>query len=111
MTKPVEGRRCRWCGRALPDPARTGRPRQFCSQACRQRDFISRLRSQEAGLSEAELIVTREELNELRDRLYELECTVADARADLAAGDDPAEPLQRVMAAAAPLFGTPLGNL
>jgi hypothetical protein len=72
--------------------------------------FVSRLRAQDAGLAESELVVTRMELDDLRDRLFVLECAVADARRDLADGDDPAEVLQGVMAAAEPLFGTPLGD-
>ena len=88
---------CGWCGRRFEQKAGRGRPRRFCRQACRQRDYVSRLRAQEAGLSEAELIVTRQELDELRDRLYELECLLTDARADLAAGDDPAEVLRSLL--------------
>ena len=37
------------------------------------------------GLSEAELIVTREELHRLFDQLWVLECAVADVERDLAA--------------------------
>lgn len=82
----------------------------FCNQACRQKEYVSRLRAQDAGLAESELVVTRTELDDLRDRLFVLECAVADARRDLADGDDPAEVLEGVMAAAEPLFGTPLGD-
>ena len=60
-----------------------GRPREFCSQACRQKDYIARLRAQEAGLSEAELVVTREELNTLHDQLYVLEAAIEDVERDL----------------------------
>jgi hypothetical protein len=67
----------------LPKPAATGRPRQYCRQACRQRDYEARQRSSEAGLSEAELIVTRQELDELHDLLYVLECAVDDVDRDL----------------------------
>lgn len=31
---------CVLCGQPLPAPARTGRPRRFCSAACRQRDYV-----------------------------------------------------------------------
>lgn len=104
------GERCRWCGRPLPTPARTGRRRRFCRQACRQREYISRLRAQEAGLSEHELIVARAELDDLRDKLYVLECAVDDARRDLAEGDEAAQVLGDVLTAAEPLFGSPLGE-
>ncbi len=44
----------------------------------------------ELGLSEGELVVTREQLESLRDRLHVLECAVEDVERDLAArGDDP----------------------
>ena len=44
----------------------------------------------ELGLGEGELVVTREELESLRDRLYVLECAVEDVERDLAErGDDP----------------------
>ena len=83
MTKTRVGPKCRWCGRKLAIAGGPGRPRAFCSQACRQRDYIARLRAQEAGLSEAELVVTREELETLHDQLYVLEAAVEDVERDL----------------------------
>ncbi|HEX4868733.1 MAG TPA: hypothetical protein VFV32_14075 [Acidimicrobiales bacterium] len=71
---------------------------------------MSRLRAEDAGLAESDLVVARAELDELRDRLFVLECAVTDARRDLAEGDDPARVLEAVMDAAQPLFGTPLGE-
>ena len=54
------------------------------------RDYEARRRSTELGLSEGELVITREELESVRDRLYVLECAVKDVEADLAErGDDP----------------------
>jgi hypothetical protein len=41
------------------------------------------------GLSEQELIVTREALNHLHDQLYLLECAVEDVERDLADEDGP----------------------
>jgi hypothetical protein len=75
--------RCRWCGRLLVETAGAGRPRLYCKQACRQRDYEARRRAAELGLGEHELVVTREELEALRDRLFVLERTVADAEHDL----------------------------
>jgi hypothetical protein len=60
-----------------------GRPRLYCKQACRQRDYESRRRAAELGLGEHELVVTRAELEALRDRLFVLERTVEDAEVDL----------------------------
>lgn len=38
-------RRCAWCARRLPAPARTGRPRAYCRRSCRQRAFEARQRN------------------------------------------------------------------
>jgi hypothetical protein len=84
VTKIPRGPRCRWCGRNLANQVGPGRPRAFCAQACRQKDYIARLRAQEAGLSEAELVVTREELDALHDQLYVLEAAIEDVERDLA---------------------------
>jgi len=55
----------------------------YCKQACRQRDYEARRRASELGLGEHELVVTRAELEAIRDRLFVLERTVEDAEADL----------------------------
>ncbi len=81
----TELRRCRWCRRALPDQQGRGRPRLFCSQRCRQWDWVSRQRAHELELSEGELVIARESLDELHDELYVLACAVDDAESDLAA--------------------------
>jgi len=68
----------------LPVPAATGRPRRFCRQACRQRAFEHRQRADDLGLTEAELVVTRQSLDELYDHLYVLEAAIDDVDSDLA---------------------------
>ena len=75
--------RCRWCRRVLTPQSR-GRPREFCSQACRQWDWVGRQRARELQLSETELIVTKSELDDLHDELYILACAVEDTERDLA---------------------------
>ena len=110
MTETAVTRGCRWCGRPFELLGGRGRPRLFCSQTCRQKDYVSRLRAQDAGLAESELVITRAELDELRDRLYLLECTVEDVRRDIAEGDDPAIALEQLIQAAEPLFGSALGE-
>ena len=60
-----------------------GRPRLYCKRACRQRDYEARQRALELGLGEHELVVTREDLESLRDRMYVLEQTIHDAENDL----------------------------
>jgi hypothetical protein len=81
----TELRRCRWCRRVLPAPAGKGRPREFCSQRCRQWDWVARQRAAELALGEDELVVARATLDELHDDLYVLACAVDDAERDLAA--------------------------
>ena len=106
MTKSRVGPKCRWCGRKLAISAGPGRPRAFCSQACRQKDYIARLRAQEAGLSEAELIVTREELDALHDQLYVLEAAIEDVERDLrrsATKQDYVEAIEWLLDACRPL--------
>ena len=89
------GRRCRWCGRAYEQTAGAGRPRQFCKRSCRQRDYESRRRAAELGLGDDELIITRAELNELRDRIYVLSETLKDVENDLS--DDEADDERRLL--------------
>ena len=100
--------RCRWCRRVLA-PQTRGRPREFCSQACRQWDWVGRQRARELQLSETELIVTKSELDDLHDELYVLACAVEDTERDLAArrtrasAHDLDELLQWLLDAARPL--------
>ena len=49
------------------------------------------MRSREVGLSEAELIVTRESLHRVFDQAYVLEAAVEDVQRDLAADDSEPE--------------------
>ena len=83
--------RCRWCGRRLEARKGPGRPREFCRASCRQQDYLRRQRALDAGLAEHELVVTRTELDDLHDRLYELEAAIEDVERDLEAGASPAE--------------------
>ena len=79
----ADGRRCRWCRHVLPAASGPGRKREFCSQRCRQWDWVARQRASELELSENELVVARGELDELKDMIYVLHCAVVDARRDL----------------------------
>ena len=81
----TELRRCRWCRRALPERNGPGRTREFCSQRCRQWDWVSRQRARELELSEGELVVAKSSLDDLHDELYVLACAVDDVERDLAA--------------------------
>src|SRR5919112_63982 len=88
MTESPSIEQCRWCRRGLPERRGPGRPRRFCRQACRQAAYVAGRRRDELGLSEEELIVTRQALDELRDRIYVLEAAVEDVERDLG-GDEP----------------------
>ncbi|MEO6653928.1 MAG: hypothetical protein ABIP17_14870 [Ilumatobacteraceae bacterium] len=81
----TEMSRCRWCRRVIPERVGPGRPRQFCSQRCRQWEWVSRQRANDLDLSENELVIARDELDVLHDDLYVLACAVDDAETDLAA--------------------------
>jgi len=71
----------------LPERKGPGRTREFCSQRCRQWDWVSRQRARELELSEGELVVAKSSLDELHDELYVLACAVDDVERDLAAAD------------------------
>jgi hypothetical protein len=89
--------RCRWCRRPLPARAGPGRPRRFCSHACRQRDYEARRRAGELALGDQELIVARHALDRLRDELYVLACAVEDVERDLAAVEPGVGELQEAL--------------
>jgi hypothetical protein len=85
-----------------------GRPALYCRRSCRQRDYEARRRAGELGLSESEFVMTRKELDELRDALYVVEAAVEDVDRDIeAGGDDPEETRQALawlLAAVRPLL-------
>ena len=76
-------KRCRWCRHVLASTTGPGRPKEFCSQRCRQWDWVSRQRASELALSENELVMTRDELDALKDQIYVLHCALNDVRTDL----------------------------
>lgn len=113
MTKPADApeeqrSRCQWCRRVLPTQ-RTGRPRRFCSQACRQWHWVGQQRAREIQLREGELVVATAELDSLHDDLFVLACAVDDAERDLEAAGRSAtatelrEVLEWLLEAARPL--------
>ena len=95
MTLLAADTRCQWCGRLYETKPGPGRPRLYCKRSCRQRDYEARRRAAELGLDEDELIMTRQELNELRDRLYVLAETIKDVEKDLT--DDEADDERRLL--------------
>ena len=87
--KPVDLSRCQWCRSPISQRSGAGRPRRFCSQSCRQWDWVARQRASELALSEDELVIARKELDALRDQVYVLRCAIADVEADLDPSVDP----------------------
>ncbi len=88
MTKRAQpkgsgGSRCRWCRRVLEPRSGPGRPREFCSQRCRQWDWVSRQRAADLALGIDEIVIRRDELDRLHDDLYMLACAVDDTERDL----------------------------
>ena len=88
-TMPSGAVRCSWCRLPIPRSTGAGRPRRFCSQACRQWDWVARQRANELALSEDELVITRSELDALRDQIYVLQCAIHDVEHDLDPSIDP----------------------
>lgn len=99
--------RCGWCRRMMPERTGPGRPAKFCSQKCRQWNWVAQQRAAELQLSEHELVIARGELDALHDDLYVLACAVDDTERDLATGEPTAADLRSIvewlMAAARPL--------
>ena len=75
-----EVRRCGWCRRILAQQGSVGRPRLYCTQACRQRAYEQRAATAKAGLPEDVVLVSRAELDGLQDRLYQLRCALEDVQ-------------------------------
>jgi hypothetical protein len=100
------GPRCPWCRRPVAARSGPGRPRLYCRRSCRQRAFEHRRRLQELGLTEAELVVARRDLDALHDALYVLEAAIEDVDQDLARSRTKADveaALAWLLAAARPL--------
>ena len=85
------GERCQWCGRPLPTPARTGRPRRFCRAGCRQQAHIARRFANAHGLGDDDVIITRQQLEDLQGAIYCLQAAIEDVDNDMADKPSPAE--------------------
>lgn len=68
----------------LPDAARTGRPRRYCRQGCRQQAHLARRFAAAHGLGDDDVIISRVQLEELNDLRYLLEAAIEDTERDLA---------------------------
>jgi len=105
--------RCRWCGRRLPPPSATGRPRRYCRRSCRQRAFEARRRLGELSWAEDRLREHRVTADEryvafaaLADLATELMADVEDQRAwDDATRDEHVQRLAALVEGLAPFLG------
>ena len=87
-------------------PGQTGRIAIYCRRSCRQRAYEARRRSDELGLGDDELVVTRNELDDANDRLFEIRQLIAEASRDLADNLDAANVAQRLIDAVDSVVGS-----
>lgn len=85
------GERCRWCGRILPTAKGTGRPRRYCRAGCRQQAHLARKFAAAHGLGDDDVIVDRNQLEELQGALYCLQAAIEDVDGDLSGKPSAAE--------------------
>jgi hypothetical protein len=64
-------------------PAGPGRPSRFCRRSHRQRHYEARRLAERHGLREDDVLIDRNKLDRLNDRLYVLEAACQDVMADL----------------------------
>lgn len=88
ITVTKEIRRCLWCAASIPEPSGPGRPRVFCRRSHRQRHYEARRLANAQGLAPDEVLISRRQFDDWRDRIYLLEAGLEDAALDL--GDAPA---------------------
>ncbi len=77
LTPTQQGPVCSWCGKDIASTGR-GRPRKYCSQACRQRAYEQRNNVSGTAIPAEAVILTPERAEELKDSLFELRCAAED---------------------------------
>lgn len=78
-------RTCEWCGTELGESKR-GRPRKYCSQACRQRAYEQRNAISGTQIPATAVIIQPERVQQLQDSLFELRCAAEDIRTAVGEG-------------------------
>ncbi|HEX3814276.1 MAG TPA: hypothetical protein VHX59_15690 [Mycobacteriales bacterium] len=71
MTGTDSATRCAWCGKPLIQVG-LGRPRRFCGPAHRQRSYEARRQADAVGLGADAVIVSRDQVAHVQDRLWAL---------------------------------------
>lgn len=100
--------RCAWCSRPIPrrPGGNVGRPAKYCRRSCRQRAFEARRRGEALGVSDDELVIARNELDDVNDRLFEISLAAKDAELQYGDGMDPAGVLERLLSNVDRAIGT-----
>lgn len=75
----------------MPTRAATGRPRRYCRPGCRQAAHVARRFAEAHGLGDDDVIIGRQQLEELQGALYCLQAAIEDVDADLTGSPSPAE--------------------
>lgn len=75
----------------MPAPAATGRPRRYCRAGCRQQAHIARKYALAHGLGDDDVIIDRQQLEELQGAIYCLQAALEDVDADLAGSPSASE--------------------
>ncbi|MFN8051216.1 MAG: hypothetical protein U0Q22_07275 [Acidimicrobiales bacterium] len=83
-----------------------GRTPKYCRRSCRQRAFEARSRGVDLGVSDDELVITRNELDDVNDRLFEVSVAVRDAQLQLEDGLKPAAILERLLSTVDTVIGS-----
>lgn len=80
---------CAWCGKEIPVNHGRGRKRKYCGPSCKQRAYEQRTKLAGTAVEEDALILSRNRVAEIRDRLYALRCAAEDIRTASAEGAGP----------------------
>ena len=68
---------CNWCGKGMPTQTR-GRPRKYCSAACKQRAWEQRHNVVGTPIPQDAVIMTPDKAAAFQDGLFELRCGAED---------------------------------
>ncbi|MCT1442478.1 hypothetical protein I6I10_09815 [Corynebacterium glucuronolyticum] len=70
---------CAWCGKPI-EAGSCGRRRKYCSQACRQRAYEQRNNLSNTNIPNNAVMLTPDQADELKDKLFEVRCAAEDIR-------------------------------
>ncbi|MFH0410599.1 hypothetical protein ACG98H_00605 [Corynebacterium sp. L4756] len=85
-----EKQACLWCGKTVINQGR-GRPKKYCSPACKQRAYEKRTALQDFANNDKALTLSPERAVRLHDGLFELRCSAEDIATAIEEGAPAAE--------------------